>query len=158
MKIITILVSGIVLLLFFTFFYTYSSDIAAISQVHIELSDVEITKPTFYNVTLTLLMNISNPTERTIQDLSSDFDIYIGSHQIGSGSFSGITIQPKSSTLEPVATIITYKGLAHSIIERLSDFINGQQTTIIIEGTMTAKVFFGLGQTTQDFAATIVTT
>jgi len=158
MKIIAIVVSGIVLLLFFSFFYTYTSDIAAISQVHIELDHVEITKPTFYNVTLTLLMNISNPTERTIQDLSSDFDIYIGSNQIGSGSFSGITIQPKSSTLEPVATIITYKGLAHSIIERLSDLIYGQQTTIIIEGTMTAKVFFGLSQTSQEFTATIITT
>ena len=102
-------------------------------------------------------MNITNPTDRTIQGLSSIFDIYIGQNPIGSGNFQNININPKSFTVHSVTIVITYMGLAHSVIDIIANLIEGQQTTVTIKGTMTSNIFFGLSQTTQDFTATITT-
>lgn len=155
----TIAIVGIsaALLLFVFSFYIYTSDVAAISEVKIQLNGIEITKPTLYNVTMIIQMNISNPTDRMIQDLSSTFDIYIGENNIGSGEFQDVTVNARDNTIKSVKTVITYKGLALSAIDFIDNLIKGEKTTVTIQGTMTSKVFFGLTQTTQDFTATITT-
>jgi hypothetical protein len=138
--------------------YTYISDVAAISSVNLEIQQIDATRPNLTNVTLILQMNLSNPTDRTIQRLSSIFDIYIGQNYIGSGAFQNINISPKSYSVHSVTTVITYKGLAHSVIDIIANLIEGQQSTVNISGTMTASILFGLSQTTQKFSATITTT
>lgn len=157
MRTIVIISIGIAILFFSSSIYIYASDVAAISSVELGVQSIDISKPTLTNATFIIQMNLTNPTDRTIQGLSSIFDIYIGQNRIGSGSFQNVNISPKSHTVHSVTTIITYVGLAHTAIDIIANLIEGQQTTVNIEGTMTAYVFFGLSQTTQEYTATITT-
>ena len=159
MRIITIIGAGVALLIFFSSFYIYTNDVAAVSSVEIGIQKIKIEKVNLINQTFTLniSVNLTNPTGSKIQNLSSTFDIFIESYYIGSGSFQEAHINPHTNTSIPIATTITYKGLATYAIESILNLINEQQTTLHINGTMTAKIFFGLSQTTQEFTAAITT-
>jgi len=152
----TIAIVGIsaALLLFVFSFYIYTSDVAAISEVEIQPISIENSKFTIKNVTLTIMLNISNPTDREISDLSSTFSIFIGENNIGVGEFQDIYITANSYTIKTVKNVISFADVGHYVIDSLED---GFDTTVTIQGTMTSKVFFGLTQTTQEFTATITT-
>jgi len=153
----TITIVGIIaaFLIILVSIFTYTSDVAAISEVEIQLEGIDKIKTTLHNVTLTTKMNISNPTGRTIQDLSSTFDIYVGDTKIGSGTFQGVTINPQSSTKATTEILITSKELLHSGIDYFYNLLGGKETTVTIDGTMNSTIFFGLTQTTQEFTGTL---
>ena len=48
---------------------------------------------------------------------------------------------------------IYYTGLAKAGIDALENWVLGQETTLVIEGTMHASILFGLSEASQDFIA-----
>ena len=131
--------------------YTYYSDASAIQQIRAEIEGISNIDPKITSATLTFTMNITNPTSKHIQDLSSTFDIYIESNYIGNGSFSDISIEPLSTTYKPMTVKVYYNGLADAGVDIIKNWVQGEETKLTITGTMSASILFGFAEATHDF-------
>ena len=148
---ILITILGISFLLIAFLGYTYYSDGVAIHQIKVEIEEINNIYPKVTSATLTFTMNITNPTSKHINDLSSTFDIYIESNYIGKGSFSDIDIDPFSTTYESMSVIVYYNGLADATVDLIKNWVIGEETKLTINGTMKASVLFGLAEASQEF-------
>jgi hypothetical protein len=98
-------------------------------------------------------MNISNPSPREISDLSSTFNVFIEENYIGKGSFSKTTIKPASNVYHKTNLTVYYSGLADASIDIIKNWVNEKESKLIIKGNMTAKILFGVFETSQSFIA-----
>jgi LEA14-like dessication related protein len=131
--------------------YSYYADADALLHVYAEVESINNVNVKLSSASITFTMNITNPSTRNINDLSSHFDIYIEQNKIGDGSFSNIDIPADSSILKPVTITVYYNQTISSIWNVIVDKFQGQQSKLIIKGTMTASVIFGLTTASQDF-------
>jgi len=150
-----IILSSIGTVVLFSIFlgYTYFTDAQALYQIESEIVGIEHIDPKLTSATLTYTLSITNPSSKPINDLSSEFEIYIESNYIGTGSFSDIDINPESTTKKSMTVTIYYSGLAKAGIDALENWASGQDTTLVIDGTMRASILFGLTEASQDFIA-----
>jgi len=139
--ILSIIIIVVIILIFSS--YTYYSDLAVMESVSAEIISLEILNPTLKNVTIALLVNITNPSSRDISSLSSTFDIFIETNYIGAGGFSQVFLPSLQNVSKPVMINITYLGLAYSAVDVIKNLINGEKTTITIKGVMKANALFG---------------
>ena len=146
---LTILCISFLLIAFFG--YTYYSDAIAIQQIKVEIEEINNINPKVTSATLRFTMNITNPTSKPINDLSSTFDIYIESNYVGKGSFSDIDIDPFSTTYESMSVIVYYNGLADAGVDLIKNWVHGEKTKLTINGTMAASVLFGLAEASHEF-------
>ena len=142
-----------IILLFSIIGYTYYADVEAISKTQVEIENIDLIKIYSNGVKLGLIVKFKNPSDREINDLSSNFNIYVDSKYIGDGSFSNINIKQQSSTSEQVIITISYSNLAQSTIEIIKNYIQGEKTSFSIKGKLTADVLFGLSETSHSYIA-----
>lgn len=135
------------------FGYTYYADADAIQHVVAKVEDINNISPRLTSATLTFTLNISNPTNRNINDLSSTFDIYIQQNEIGEGSFSELSISAMNRIHEQVTITVYYSEIAKSVIDILNNWVNGQDTSLTVQGTLTAQVLFGLTTASHNYTA-----
>lgn len=149
---ISFIIVGILLISIFLA-YTYYSDADALQNVYAEIEGIDQINAKFTSATITFNLNITNPSNRNINQLSSTFDIYIEDNFIGEGSFSDHDIPAQTSNLKQVQINVNYGGLADSSIDILKNWVAGQDSQIEIKGTITASVLFGLTTTSHEFIA-----
>ena len=133
--------------------YTYYADADALLHVYADVEGINDVNVKLSSASITFTLNITNPTPRNINDLSSRFDIYIEQNKIGYGSFSNIDIPSESFVLKPVSITVYYNKTISSIWDVIVNNFQGQQSKLIIKGTMTASVMFGLSTASEDFIA-----
>lgn len=150
--IVSILAIGILLITFFG--YTYYADADAILQLTSDVESINQINPKITSTTITFTLNITNPTNRHITDLNSEFNIFIENNEIGKGSFSELDIPSQSSVLKQVTITVFYNTLADSVVDIIKNSLQGQDSELTIKGTMNAAVLFGLTRVSQDFIAT----
>ncbi len=143
------------LILFLSFMgFTYYADAAAVSKVRVRVENIDLVNIYSNGVKLGFTVRFVNPTNREINDLSSDFDIYIDDVKIGSGSFSDMDIGSNDDTSEQMTVLVTYLGLAQSAVNVIKNFIYGEKTGFSIQGVVTADILFGLTKISSKFVAT----
>lgn len=134
--------------------YTYFADADAIQNIYAEVETIDQINPKITKATITFTLNITNPTTRDINDLSSTFDIYIEQNYIGTGSFANFSIPGQTTKFKQVTITVNYGGLADSAVDFIKNWFSGQDSTLRIEGTMTASVLFGLTTASHEYTAT----
>ena len=134
--------------------YTYFADAQAIEKVYAEVENINQINPKFTKADITFTLNITNPTTRDINQLASTFDIFIQDNYVGTGSFSNFSIPAQTNKFKQVSITVDYGGIANSVVDILTNWVSGQNTTLRIEGTMTAQVLFGLTTASHSYTAT----
>ena len=151
-KIITTII--ILILILSIFGYTYYHDANALSKVRLEINDIDFISPSLTNVTLAFSVKFINPSGTDINNLESTFDIFIESNYIGEGNFSNINIKSNSNRTEQVKVKIYYKGLAHSVIDIILNFISGKSSSLKINGNLRSDAVFGIFKISEIYIAT----
>ena len=150
-----ILIIIIVTILLFSFiFINYNSDFEAINSLNVKLRDVDIFDASIASFKLKLIVEIINPSDRDIIELSSDFEIFIEDNYIGEGNFSNININKNSSENKDIIIIIYYSGIAEAVVDVIENIINEGNFNLKINGTLYAKALFGLSLIEQNYIAT----
>lgn len=132
-------------------YHVYYADAEAIKNIQIEVLDLNITNPKITHCTITFLVNITNPSSRTVSDLSSTFKIYIENNYIGKGNFSHVHL-PSSATLKKEIPVkVYYGGLADAVVDLVKNLVQGYQTTVTIKGNISGAALFGFTQVSHQF-------
>jgi LEA14-like dessication related protein len=151
---ITTIVLSILLLLTFFFAYTYYNDVEALGNISAEISSINQVDFNFFTPTIiTFTLNISNPSNIQMNQLSSTFDLYIEENFLGSGSFQNIIIAPQSNRFTQVTMSLDNSEIAASVIDILANWQSNQNTTVKVQGIMSASVLFGLATTSHEYIA-----
>ena len=153
--IITILILIIIIISMLGLIYiNYKSDVDAINSLNVNL--INIKEPYFTDTSfkLNFEVEINNPSDRNIIDLSTDFEIYIEDNYVGEGNFSDVDIQNNSNTSEDVIVTIYYIGLADAAVDIIKNIIKKEEFKLEIKGTLYAKALFGWSIIEQSYIAT----
>ena len=153
--IITISILIIILISMLGLIYiNYKSDVDAINSLKVNL--INIKEPYFTDTSfkLNFEVEIKNPSDRNIIDLSTDFEIYIEDNYVGEGNFSNVNIPNNSNTSKDVIVTIYYSGLADAVVNILKNIIKNEEFKLEIKGTIYAKALFGLSIMEQNYTAT----
>jgi len=133
--------------------YTYFADADAIQKIYADVDTIDQINPKITKATIIFTLNITNPTTRDITDLSSTFDIFIQDNYVGKGSFSNFSIPAQTTKFKQVSITVSYGGIADSAVDIFTNWVSGQDTTLTVEGTMTASVLFGLTTASHSYTA-----
>jgi len=154
-KIISIFISIIVAISVLSIiFINYRSDIDAINNLNVNINDVSIKNINSIFFKLNFDINIINPSDRDITDLSTDFNIYIEDNYVGEGNFSNVDIPNNSNKSKDVIITVYYDGLADAVVDVIKKIINEGEFDLKIIGTVYAKALFGLSIMKQNYTAT----
>jgi len=152
--ILSIVIFIIIILSILSFiFVNYKSDVEAINDIDISLNNVDIFDLEITSFKLNLDVEIINPSNREINQLSSDFDIYIENKYIGTGNFSNADIQKNSNISKDVIITIYYSGLAEAVVNIIENLISDGEFDLRINGIIYAKALFGMSIIEQIFIA-----
>jgi LEA14-like dessication related protein len=135
-------------------FVNFNSDLGAINNINVKLIDMEVFDANIASFKLKLIVEIINPSDRDIIDLSTDFRIYIEDNYIGEGNFSKVNIPKYSNLSKDVIVKIYYSGLADAVVDLIKDIINEEEFNLEIKGTLYAKALFGWSIIEQSYIAT----
>jgi hypothetical protein len=153
--VLIILVAIIITILFLSFiFITYNSDLEAINNINVKLKDVDIFEASITSFKLKLIVEIINPSDRDIIELSSNFDIFIENNYIGEGNFSNVNIKKNSIINNDIIITIYYSGVAEAVVDVIKNIINEGEFNLRINGILYAKALFGLSIIEQNYIAT----
>jgi hypothetical protein len=144
----------IILILSLFMGYTYITDVQSIQQINAKILTIDDINLKFSSAIITFSLNITNPSTRDIHNVYSTFNLYIEQNFIGRGSFSNITLPAQTNRIKQVTMTINYAGLADSTLDFLKNYIRGQSTVIVVEGTLHASVLFGLTKASHSYTAT----
>jgi len=133
--------------------YTYFADADAIQKIYADVDTIDQINPKITKATIIFTLNITNPTTRDITDLSSTFDIFIQDNYVGKGFFSNFSIPAQTNKFKQVSITVSYGGIADSAVDIFTNWVSGQDTTLTVEGTMTASVLFGLTTASHSYTA-----
>jgi hypothetical protein len=134
-------------------FINYKSDVEAINNINVILRDVDIFDMKITSFKLKMDVEINNPSNREIIELSSDFEIFIEKNYIGEGNFSDVNIQKNSSIYKDIFITIYYSGLAEAAVKIINNLIDEGEFKLTIEGSIYAKALFGMSTIKQNFTA-----
>jgi len=153
--IITLIFTIIIIVSILSFiFINYKSDVDAINNINVRLDGIDIFNMKITSFKLILKVEILNPSNRTINQLSSNFDIFIENNYIGEGNFSNVNIEKNSNISKDVIITIYYSGLANATIDIIKNLVNEGEFSLNIKGTVYAKALFGMSIIKQTFNAT----
>jgi len=134
--------------------FNYKTDVAAISNIKVKLDDIDLKDINFTSFKLNLNVNISNPTNQFISNLSSNFDIYIAENYVGKGEFSKVSIPKHSHSYKDIIVIVYYSGLAVAVVDIVKNVIINEEFDLTIDGEISGNALFGLTSVSQSFKAT----
>ena len=152
--IITTLILFIIIISILGLIYiNYKSDIEAINNLNVNLNQIDIDDINSKFFKLNFNVEISNPSDRDIVDLSTTFKIYIEDNYVGEGNFSNVNIINNSEENKDVIVSVYYEGLADAVNDVIKKIINEGEFDLKIKGTLYAKALFGLSIIEQNFVA-----
>jgi len=152
--IITTLILFIIIISILGLIYiNYKSDIEAINNLNVNLNLIDIDDINSKFFKLNFNVEISNPSDRDIVDLSTTFKIYIEDNYVGEGNFSNVNIINNSEENKDVIVSVYYEGLADAVNDVIKKIINEGEFDLKIKGTLYAKALFGLSIIEQNFVA-----
>jgi len=152
--VITSIIIAIVLSVLVFLWFSYNADLEAISNIDVTLDDLDLTDIKLTSFKLILNVNISNPTNQYISNLSSNFDIFIANNYVGNGEFSKVTIPRKSQSNKDVIVIVYYSGLADAVVDIIKKVITNEEFDLTIDGEVRGNALFGLTSVSQSFKLT----
>ena len=142
-----VIIVAVVILSFLAIWYT--TEATAISKLQVTVTNVQIQEIKVTYTKLKLNIEISNPTSEDISQLSTDFNIFIAGIFIGKGSTPLMNIPAQAVKKTNTTIIIYYANVANAVIDALAN----QNFKLTIQGTLHAKVLFGLLSLSQDFSS-----
>ncbi len=145
--IITISILGLI-------YINYKSDIEAMNNLNVNLNQIDIDDINSKFFKLNFNVEITNPSDRDIVDLSTTFKIYIEDNYVGEGNFSNVNITNNSEENKDVIVSVYYEGLADAVNDVIKKIINEGEFDLKINGTIYAKALFGMSIIEQIFIAT----
>ena len=152
--IITTLILFIIIISILGLIYiNYKSDIEAINNLNVNLNLIDIDDINSKFFKLNFNVEITNPSDRDIVDLSTTFKIYIEDNYVGEGNFSNVNIINNSEENKDVIVSVYYEGLADAVNDVIKKIINEGEFDLKIKGTLYAKALFGLSIIEQNFVA-----
>ena len=152
--IITTLILFIIIISILGLIYiNYKSDIEAINNLNVNLNQIDIDDINSKFFKLNFNVEITNPSDRDIVDLSTTFKIYIEDNYVGEGNFSNVNIINNSEENKDVIVSVYYEGLADAVNDVIKKIINEGEIDLKIKGTLYAKALFGLSIIEQNFVA-----
>ncbi len=151
----TVIIIAIILSVLGFLGYSYNADVEAISSIEVKLDDIDLTDIKFTSFKLKLDVNISNPTNQHISNLSSNFDIYIAENYVGKGNFSKVSIPAHSRCNKNSSVTIYYSGLADAAVDIIEKIITNEEFefNLTIDGKISGNALFGLITVSQSFKA-----
>ena len=149
----TVIIIAIILSVLGFLSYSYNADVEAISSIEVKLDDIDLTDIKFTSFKLKLDVNISNPTNQHISNLSSNFDIYIAENYVGKGNFSKVSIPASSHRSKDIFVTIYYSGLADAAVDVIKNIIASEGFDLTIDGEISGNALFGLTTVSQSFKA-----
>jgi hypothetical protein len=153
-----LIISAIVILIILSvsvfLWFSYNSDVEAISNIKVTLDDIALKDINLTSFKLKLNVNISNPTNQDISSLLSNFDIFIAENYVGKGEFSKVSIPKKSHSNKDIIVTVYYSGLADAVVDIIKNVIINEEFDLTIEGEISGSALFGLSTVSQSFATT----
>ena len=149
----TVIIIAIILSVLGFLSYSYNADVEAISSIEVKLDDIDLTDIKFTSFKLKLDVNISNPTNQHISNLSSNFDIYIAENYVGKGNFSKVSIPASSHCSKDIFVTIDLRGLADAAVDVIKNLITNEEFDLTIDGEISGNALFGLTTVSQSFKA-----
>jgi len=150
----TVIIIAIILSVLGFLSYSYNADVEAISNIEVTLDDINLTDINSTSFKLKLDVNISNPTNQHISNLSSNFDIYIAENYVGKGNFSKVSIPASSHCNKDISATIDLRGLADAAVDVIKNIITNEEFNLTIDGEISGNTLFGLTTVSQSFKAT----
>ena len=135
-------------------YINYSADIEAINSLNVNLIDVEVDDITYTSFKLNFDVEINNPSDRDIIDLSTEFEIFIEDNYVGEGNFSNVNIPKNSKIINDIVVKIYYNDLTEAVVNIIKSILNEGKFKLEINGTLYAKALFGMSLIEQDYLAT----
>jgi len=151
----TVIIIAIILSVSSFLGYSYIADVEAISSIKVTLNDIDLADiklPESFN--LKLDVNISNPTNQHISNLSLNFDIYIAENYVGKGNFSKVSIPASSHCSKDIFITINYSDLATAAVDVIKNIITNKEFDLTIDGEISGNALFGLTTISQIYKAT----
>lgn len=130
---------------------TIIEDNAAFQTVEASIQSVNLSEIGTTSCEITLTVLIINPSDRSINGLSSDFDLFIQNVSIGHGSSSETNLPANSQNIDQLSLNLSYTGLATGTVQIIKNLIGGQQTSLILDGEIHARLLWGLVPVHQEF-------
>ncbi len=126
----------------------YIIDASAISKQQLTIKSVQIQEVKVTYTKLKLDIEILNPTNEDISQLSAYYNIFIAGNIVGNGivPFTDILAQTTKETSTTI--IVYYANMTNAVI----DTIIKQNFKITIQGTLHAKILFNLLSISQEFS------
>lgn len=131
--------------------YIYFKDADALSKVRLKINDIDFISLNLNRALLVISVNFMNPTNTDVNNLESTFDIFIESNYIGKGNFSDIDIESNSNITKQVKVDIFYSGLAHSVVDLISNFIQQKNSSLEIIGNLKSDSIFGIIKISEEY-------
>jgi len=150
----TVIIIAVILSVLSFLGYSYNADIEAVSNIEVTLDDIDLTDIKFTSFKLKLDVNISNPTNQHISNLSSNFDINIAENYVGKGNFSKVSIPASSHCSKDIFIIINYSDLATAAVDVIKNIITNKEFDLTIDGEISGNALFGLTTISQSYKAT----
>lgn len=142
-----LIIITIILLIFLSIKCTLEA--TAISKLQATIKSVQIQEIKVTYTKLKLNIELLNPTNEDISELSTDFNIFITGNNVGKGNTSAINIPAKTIKQTSSIIIIYFADVANAVM----DSIINLKFNLTINGTFHAKILFGFFSVTQDFSA-----
>jgi LEA14-like dessication related protein len=146
-KKIVLIVTSFVVIIFFGF--SYAADVNTVAKISVNLLDVELFELQLTYCKLKLIIEVTNPSDRSITDFSTQFTIYLTNSYVGNGSFSSSIIRGKSAQSNDVIVTIYYNDVATATINSIKQGRFDMQ----INGTITARILFSILPISQGYTS-----
>ncbi len=127
----------------------YYADVSAIEKSEISLSNASFSEFSLTYCKLKLNVEVTNPSSRSISNLSVKFDIYLTDNYVGNGYFPEISIPVHSSRTRAMTITIYYAELTGGVVNMLEK----GKVTITLKGEVEGSVLYDLMSFSQKFNA-----
>lgn len=140
----------IVIFLLLSFFLNrYLADVSALEKINITVDSIQIEELQLKYCKLKLSINIINPSNEDISELSAEFNIFIANTNVGNGSVPAVSIKANDQVRRDIIIKINYADVGIAVME----VIQTGKFELTINGFAQGYIFFYLLYVTKQFNA-----
>ncbi len=135
--------------------FVYYRDMSAIRDVEVIVTGARLSDDYLAEIfrnaslTVTIHMQLYNPSGRDISDMGTDFDVDIGSTHVGTGGFSGVDVDAHGRANRTMNVTLSLVNVTAGLL----DAIKEKQFSITLDGRVSGDVLYGLMTFRQSFTA-----
>ncbi len=144
---IKLVIIVIILLISGFLFNRYIADVSALEKINIKVDSIQIEELQLKYCKLKLNINVINPTNEDISELSAEFNIFITNTKVVNGSFPTVSIKANNQVSRDIIIKINYADVGNTVIEA----IQTGNFELTINGLAKGYIFFNLILVTKQF-------